>query len=384
MTDFIFGPSGYTPSTNFVFAEIIHDATGVGAILLAQTSEAGANQSTGIGAATLSGLSPTQYIPNRIGVGAVTLGQASAVEFIVNHVGVGAIKLRWMSWVDHPIQKVGVGAIPATTTSAVEYIPYLFNPGVDPQFNLVEIYTGCGYYEGDTDCRDRSRNHHTLTAMNGAQVVQVEPTYNGGVLAFDGIDDCVSSGSGISVSPSSSDFTFEARIYPDGLTADGGVGYIGTYGSSAGEVLLVMTANYGLIGYVNDGLGTTFTIATADAVIDDQVWTHVAFTRGASELSLYVNGVKLTSTAIGSESFLPNDQIFIGYAFYGSNCFFKGKIEEFIYARAEKYATEFTPRERSYRYELPIGTREFEERKQKRPAKPRALNQNYFVQRTGI
>jgi len=387
MTDFVFTGNPYTPSGSFTFQiyTIIHDATGVGSVLIAQTSVSGANQAIGVGAISLTGLSPTQHIINRIGVGSIDFKQTSAVEFIVNHVGVGSIQVRWLSWVTHPIQKVGIGGIPATASSAVEYIPYLFNPGVDPQFNLVEIYTGCGYYGGATDCRERSRNHHVLTSVNGAQVVKMEPTYNGGVYALDGVNQYISSDVGISIAPSSSDFTMEARIYPNNITADGGIGFIGTFGSSAGEIAFILTANYGLVGYVNDGLGTTISVATADAVVGNQTWTHVAFSRSASELTLFVDGVKLAYTAIGATSFIPVEQYFVGYAFYnGLDTYFKGFIEDVIYCRADKYPSEFTPRERSYRYELPIDSREFEERKQKRPARPRALNQNYFINRIGI
>jgi hypothetical protein len=190
---------------------------------------------------------------------------------------------------------------------------------------------------GSTTITDSSPSPKTVTAVGNAQISTAESKFGGASLLFAGLGNYATAN--ILSSIGASNFTIECWAYLNNTSIDNFCCTIGDYFQTSGIALYVNTS--GRIGaFGNNALiaaGTTQTVSSA-------TWTHLAWSRQATTLRMFVNGV-MDGTPSNSQS-LSNALVQIGRGLYNSNPggTFNGYIDDFrITNGVARYTANFTP-----------------------------------------
>ena len=175
-----------------------------------------------------------------------------------------------------------------------------------------------------TQASDGSGQGHRGTLMNGARWIS---GVRGSALRFDGVDDYVDAGTGVTVE--TGNFTVEAWVRGDPTMEP--FGRIVDKGYATGFAL----------GAAGDGRLSLFELAGSAQLfsrdpIADQAWHHVAVVRSGTELILYRDGVeqgRVTRPPVTASGTMP---LLIGFnPGEGTRGHWKGDIDEVrIYRRA--------------------------------------------------
>lgn len=120
------------------------------------------------------------------------------------------------------------------------------------------------------------------------------------------------------------DFTMEAMIYPENLSATHVL--ISDWNGSSGSMGLATTNGGVLVAWIGGG---SFDIQTASGEVTLNEWNHIALVRDGSNARLYVNGLeKATTTGLNGRLVSSAKQMNLGRQPSGSPFHFDGKMDE--------------------------------------------------------
>jgi hypothetical protein len=157
---------------------------------------------------------------------------------------------------------------------------------------------------------------------------------------FDGSGDYLSTGSSASLQPASSDFCVEAWVYP--TTVDGTQRWI----YQANDVLAGTNLEFrlffstsGIYAYYYSTSGYLSQLTTATPFVANQ-WSHVAWSRSGSTISLFVNGSRVATGSISGGSAASTAYVNIGQNLTSGGGYFVGYMED---VRFVKGSSVYTP-----------------------------------------
>ena len=179
---------------------------------------------------------------------------------------------------------------------------------------------------------DGSTNSHTITAVGDTHSSSFTPHHPGGYSTyFDGTGDYISTPDN-AITIGTSDFTYEAWIYPTNHPGWGAI-----VGAPYSETGMALFNHYGgLAAYANG------TLINWSGILQLNAWQHVVLTRESGSLYLYHNGVKYSSTAASSHN-LTNSQYYVGTNGYGSEHFYGYINNVRVVNGTAVYTADFTP-----------------------------------------
>ena len=199
---------------------------------------------------------------------------------------------------------------------------------------------------------------HIWTAHGNAQIDTAQSKFGGASGLFDGNGDYIST-------PDSSDFDFGSGNFTIDfwmrmIRINSLHHVIAFYGSQWSN------GNYQWYFEVDENIGSnrwklqaavydsTYHVLISDSALADQTWYHVALVRNGSEVALYINGQKQSSTYnIGSNSLIdPAGTCYakIGDATWSTyHYYYKGWIDEFRISKGTaRWTRNFTPPTQEY------------------------------------
>lgn len=187
---------------------------------------------------------------------------------------------------------------------------------------------------GTTTVYDKSGNglHGTMNTFSENAWV---PGKFGSALNFDGISDYITVPT---TNFSSTDYTYEAWVYPKVLAVDDS--FFTLHDGAGGDELRIDVDDSPDFDVVSNGTGGVVN-GTNDVVVNR--WYHVAVTRSGSEITLYINGV-VNATGTDGTAYTIGSPLGIG-ADNSSTAskFFTGPIDEvriYNYARTQQQVVE--------------------------------------------
>jgi len=198
---------------------------------------------------------------------------------------------------------------------------------------------------------DNSGNSLSLTVSGTPSVQRFSPfspsaaystTTNGGSGYFDGTGDYLNAGSSSNLDNFTGDFCLEVWIYPTITSTSASQVPLARWTTGTRSYILYITAtnNYIRIHYNNDTINLDSTTA-----VKINAWNHVVANRSGSTLTLFLNGVSV-STATSSSTIVASTSTFIGATETADpQSFFNGYISDVrIVKGSSVYGTSnFTP-----------------------------------------
>ncbi|MGG1513828.1 sialidase family protein [Paenibacillus oryzisoli] len=178
-----------------------------------------------------------------------------------------------------------------------------------------------------TAASDSSGNGHAGTVYNGAVWAAGKA---GGGLNFDGTNDYVDVGNKVSLQFGKGDFTAAAWVKTDTVSGNRFIFWYGDVGTDVPSWWVQMQA--GKLAFQVDGTSapTGNFVSTDTAVLPLGVWTHIAVTREASIIRIYVNGVEtkgIYTSSIPDVTSASNGLV-IGKDKNGTTRYWDGMIDE--------------------------------------------------------
>lgn len=195
---------------------------------------------------------------------------------------------------------------------------------------------------------DNAQQNDLLTVGN-AQINTSVKKYGTGSIAFDGAGDFLYGNNQPTVLMGLSNFTVEAWVNPNSFGA--------TYNPIIANAILNVSTAADLQYFLYlDGTGkptfkaysgsTAYTVASSSAISTGS-WTFIAAVRNGSTLTLYVNGVSVATTSIGTVSLNGSTLAILRCGAYqetGTFYYLNGYIDELRVTRGiARYTTNFTP-----------------------------------------
>lgn len=191
----------------------------------------------------------------------------------------------------------------------------------DPYYNQVVL----GMHMDDTGLTDVKG--HTITLNGNASRSATQSKFGGYSAYFDGTGDYLTLTTGSEFNFGTDDFTIECWLYPTtiGTTAKYFLGKVVTWATNFDFSACIETT--GLVTfYAGDNTPIALVSNTALSINN---WYHLAFVRNSGVTSMYINGIKQSSTHTGSVT-IPNDAttLYIGsYTNAGSEMYY-GYIDD--------------------------------------------------------
>jgi prepilin-type processing-associated H-X9-DG protein len=215
----------------------------------------------------------------------------------------------------------------------------------DSSYNDVVLLLHCEEGDDDTDTKDDSARHHTLSAFSGGAVVSTDQyKYGTASLYFAAASDHM-------IFPESADwqfpgdFTWEFWMRVPG-TVDTGrrmMGYGGTVHVTAGNY--THQFHIGADNYVYFYYGTSGTWDLASTTeVTANTWFHVAVSRTGSTLRLFLNGTQEDSVTYSGVIGHENENLWVGGNEKDSDGFGGGYLDEIRITKGTgRYTSNFTP-----------------------------------------
>ena len=146
-------------------------------------------------------------------------------------------------------------------------------------------------------------------------------------LHLDGTNDYVNCGNNASLNITGTKITLEAWIYPTSFQANVWQGNVINKSGAGDNGYMIRVGNS---GQVNFNLGTGFwnEINSATGAVTLNNWHHIAGTYDGVTMRLYVNGVQVASSALGTNIVTASNSLFLGDDPGNIGRYFPGRIEE--------------------------------------------------------
>lgn len=234
-----------------------------------------------------------------------------------------------------------VGITLATVTPLAQTITISFAAGAgtgtvgDPNFASVSLLLHMNGSNGSTTFTDTSTTAHSISVFGDAQVTTTSPKFGTGALLLDGAGDYLSAPSHTSLTFGTGDFTIEAWVRFDTVSA---AQYIFSQRDIGGFSLLLLAD--GRLQGITPSLNTV-TEGSATMAVD--TWYHVAFTRSGTSYNVWVGGTgSATGTITGEDG--ASGISYIGYRGSGGVTYLDGRIDDLrITKGVARYTANFAP-----------------------------------------
>jgi len=206
---------------------------------------------------------------------------------------------------------------------------------------------------GSTTFTDSETIPKTVTANGNAQISTAQSKFNGSSGYFDGTGDYLSVPDSDDFAFGSGDFTIDFWVKRNSINTE--VMFMHQYQNNQNEFRCTSNASNNLYFYQYAG-GYQFYYYSANGVLADTNWHHVAFTRSGNTGYIFLDGVSLSLTAhaafSGSLSNIPGT-FYVGASFYGEtgipSTVLNGYIDEFRVSKGiARWTSNFTPPTSAY------------------------------------
>lgn len=197
-----------------------------------------------------------------------------------------------------------------------------------------------------TAIRDSSGTPKTLSAVAGAATISTtQSKFGGSALSFAGGVDRVTFADHVAFAIGTGDFTIEAWIHTTNTGVTRVIASQWTASSGADSAFIMFVDGTNLLHFV-PAAGTDFSSA---ATVPLSQWVHVAVTRSAGLVRLFINGALDANTLTFASSIVDSTQPMAvgGYQGGGTGLWqdaFNGYIDEFRFTNGvARYTASFTP-----------------------------------------
>jgi hypothetical protein len=216
--------------------------------------------------------------------------------------------------------------------------------GGDPYEADVVLFLKGDGANGSTNIIDSSPNPKTIDRFGDTKISTAQSKYGGSSILFDGSGDYLS---GLSNSnfqlENETNWTIEFFVYfvtnptiRQTLLAN----RTGTQGYVIGS-----NASTGKLGFSAIGQGAIY----SDNALDLNSWQHCAIVRNSSTISLFVNGIKSTSTYSGILNISTLEHRIGGYDQIGNPFYFNGYLDSLRITKGiARYTANFNPETDTY------------------------------------
>ena len=214
--------------------------------------------------------------------------------------------------------------------------------GIDPYYANVALLLHGDGTDGSTTIVDNSPLPKTVSVFGNARIATAQSKFGGSSLYFDGSGDYMTIPSGAGVIIGRGDFTIEAWVRWDSISAYRRLVSTtnGAFTSTSFCLRLNNSNNIGVF-FGNTGYTSSSTVTTG-------TWYHLAVVRKAGAVTLYINGVS-AMTATDSMNISDPIQYIGGYYTVGPAEYHNGYIDDLrITVGVARYTAAFTPPAQAY------------------------------------
>ena len=202
---------------------------------------------------------------------------------------------------------------------AVSTIPSFALLFVVPNSNYTTLLATAVSTGENNNITDASSNNHTITVAGDTYAGTFSPYRHGGYSTqFDGASDYLEIYNDSSLVLAGSPWTIECWVKPSGNYSTYRTIFAKRAGTTSYEGYLRLST--GVVSFYN---GTNYESTT---VLDANSWSHVAYVYDGSNINIYVNGVRVLTTAVTITEY--NHPIWIG-GVTSHNEWFQGNIRDF-------------------------------------------------------
>ena len=202
---------------------------------------------------------------------------------------------------------------------AVSTIPSFSLEFVIPNSKYTTLLATAVSTGDNNNITDASSNNHTITVAGDTYAGSFSPYRHGGYSTqFDGASDYLEIYNDSSLVLAGSPWTIECWVKPSGNYSTYRTIFAKRAGTTSYEGYLKL--NTGVVSFYN---GTNYESTT---VLDANSWSHVAYVYDGSNINIYVNGVRVLTTAVTITEY--NHPIWIG-GVSGHTEWFQGNIRDF-------------------------------------------------------
>jgi len=213
---------------------------------------------------------------------------------------------------------------------------------VDGDFADVSLLLKGEGTNGSTTITDSSSNNFSVTANNGAQISTAQSKFGGSSIAFDGVNDYLSSTSS-DFAVGTGDFTAEAFFYINSFNNLNTV--VGTrkgaINSTTGWTIGCIGTPGGLFNSYAPYFYTNKLVQGAANLLSPNTWYHLAVSREGSSLKLFLDGT-IVATSVNTQN-LTDDVLFVGAQQHSSSIIqepLNGYIDEVRFTKGVARYTE--------------------------------------------
>jgi hypothetical protein len=203
----------------------------------------------------------------------------------------------------------------------------------DPYFSSVVALLHLNGTDGSTTFTDVIGN--TWSGGGDAQIDTAQSQFGGASLLLDGTGDYIGGPSGSPFNFGTGDFTVECFVRMASLT---GIQQVFA-GSQNGDVSIYMDGGVPAIGRRSVAVDQT-----GSSGVSVDTWTHVAWSRAAGTLRIFVAGTSVASAANGNGYDAGGGNVIVGCSTTGGAFPFNGWMDEIrITKGVGRYTSNFTP-----------------------------------------
>ncbi len=143
------------------------------------------------------------------------------------------------------------------------------------------------------------------------------------------------------------DFTVDGWFYLTSLSVSRGLFFNGAHPAQASDFISGQIRTDGLVRFWSAGSVGTWDVATATGAVTINTWTHIAFNRSGSTLTIFINGISVATGTKSAGTTATGNYFRIGHAIeYGTNSIIGiiGYVDDFrVTLGVARYSTDFTP-----------------------------------------
>jgi hypothetical protein len=211
-----------------------------------------------------------------------------------------------------------------------------------PSCSLLMHFSGSN---GSTTFIDNSPNNFTITSNNDTAISTVQSKFGGASAFFDGTNDYLSTPNTVS-NFGTDDFTIECWFY---RVSTNSILISNATGADNNYFAINADASNAVI-QIRDNSSQAFAYGPATTL---NVWNHIAVTRNAGTVRVFVNGVSGTPVSI-TKSFTSRSTIIGGFLYTGFEGYFYGYIDELRITKGiARYTSSFATQSIEFSNQVP-------------------------------